>query len=665
LIKSKFQIKKELFHVLLFIALIAVVFILNLLPLYFYNAEFGINNEAVIRGAGQSEVLGLKIIQLFLPIKAHGLDIINNKIMFYNASAPLINENTSAYLGLLGSIGCLFLFILLFVHTNNNKLFLMSRLNVAGVLLATIGGFSSIFSYFVSPVLRSYNRMSVFLAFFAILSIVIVINDYIDKDEKPIKTGGLFLFYITFCFFGIFWQYPYSLKNKILDNVSNLENSYNSDAEFISRIESALPKGSMIYQMPFHQFPEGWPLNNMDDYRLFAGVIHSKHLKWSFGAMRGRYPDQWHKALNAMSLDQKLNTLSFVGFEGIYIDRRAYTSSEISELEQSLSEFLGEPALYSNDNNLAFFDMANYNKQIRSSYSDNELANLKHSLLEDIYSLSNYEFRKEIFLQYGENEFKEGFLQGPGWSGPETEGTWTDGNGPAVLQFNLNDKQKMNDLQFTMQVNAMLADSYSILANGLLVSGIISEAGIIDVMIPRDILYLDDILTIAIVLNNPKIPNNSDQRLLGIRVASVSIKNYQIYSNPAVSFKMPSRKGEIAEYLFAKPYAIKSQANDYYVDRSKNIVEWNGKGIIFGPYVDAGKGRYKFVVNYTYLEYKDPCVFDILSNVTTVLTESVLESNDQQLVFEITLNNKVNLEFRVRNPGPSRIRLSSIEVIRL
>jgi hypothetical protein len=135
--------------------------------------------------------------------------------------------------------------------------------------------------------------------------------------------------------------------------------------------------------------------------------------------------------------------------------------------------------------------------------------------------------------------------------------------------------------------------------------------------------------------------------------------------NPVASFRMPSRKGEISEYFFSKRYAVRSRANDYYVDYEKNTVDWSGNGIIFGPYVDAGKGRYKFVVNYTYFDYKDPCIFDISSNATTVLTEFLLENNAQQLEFEITLNNKANLEFRIRNPGASKIRLSSIEIIKL
>ncbi|MDR2446411.1 MAG: hypothetical protein LBD58_03830 [Treponema sp.] len=383
LTKSGFRINKDLLRALSIIGCIALLFLVNLSPLFIYSIKNGLNQEFAVRSWSDSEVYGLKIIQLFLPMNAHGIGKLAGKIALYNSTAPLVNENSTAYLGPLGSIGCLYLLVLMFIHTDNRRLFLLSRLNVAGILLATVGGFMSIIFYFAMQMLRGHNRISVFIAFFAILSTAILADDYINKKEKEIKQVVSFII-IVIAIGGIFWQYPFDLRKKPVYDISPVERSYNSDAAFVSRIEGEAPQGAMIYQMPFHRYPEGGPQNNMDDYQLFTGLVHSKHLKWSYGAMKGRYSDYWHAVVNRLPLEERLNVLSIVGFEGIYIDRRAYGAAEIAVLEKELSDLLHVSAIYSENNNLAFFSMAAYNQLNRALYSESELERMKGAIIGDI-----------------------------------------------------------------------------------------------------------------------------------------------------------------------------------------------------------------------------------------------------------------------------------------
>ena len=100
--------------------------------------------------------------------------------------------------------------------------------------------------------------------------------------------------------------------------------------------------------------------------------------------MIGRYPDIWHQKAASYPLEIKLEILSLVGFEGIFVDRRGYTEDEIDELERSLSEILDIDFIYSSDHNLSFFPMKNYNNLIKNVYIQNNLDEIKVLILENI-----------------------------------------------------------------------------------------------------------------------------------------------------------------------------------------------------------------------------------------------------------------------------------------
>src|SRR6185295_11234514 len=130
-----------------------------LLPNIIYIRSQG-ESRTVQRGTGEAEAYGLKIAQLLLPIDGHRIAALARLKDKYNAAAPLVNENRNATLGVVGSIGFLALLgWLLFWKPAAGQmpaddelralLSHLSLLNVGGVLLATIGGFSSLFALLI------------------------------------------------------------------------------------------------------------------------------------------------------------------------------------------------------------------------------------------------------------------------------------------------------------------------------------------------------------------------------------------------------------------------------------------------------------------------------------------------------------------------------------
>ena len=63
------------------------------------------------------------------------------------------------------------------------------QLTVAGILLATIGGFGSLFAFLVSPDIRAYNRITGFLAFFALVAVGIALDRFHNSRTPRLAIG--------------------------------------------------------------------------------------------------------------------------------------------------------------------------------------------------------------------------------------------------------------------------------------------------------------------------------------------------------------------------------------------------------------------------------------------------------------------------------------------
>ena len=349
------------------IATVMVCFfvVLSILPGKIYTMTHGTNAAAIDRaGFEQAELYGMKISQLFMPVNGHG--IYDKYIDIYNENAFLVNENSTAYLGIIGMIGFIILMICLFTKKDsalNKRLGYLSELNITMVLMGTIGGIGAMFSFFISPMLRGYNRISIFIEYACILAVALLADKLVNvlkarinnKKEKKVKYNillyGMTVVFGCICVFSI-WEGCPALVTPAYDTI---EAEYTSDKEFVEAIEDELAPGSMIYQLPYHKYPEDGPVNDMADYHLYIGYLHSNTLKWSYGSIKGREEDEWNESVSEMKYEDMASYLKEQGFAGIYVERRAYTEEELTELENTLEAITGSKPLESNNNNLSFF----------------------------------------------------------------------------------------------------------------------------------------------------------------------------------------------------------------------------------------------------------------------------------------------------------------------
>ena len=332
---------------------IVLCMLISMIPIIIYTSTHGVNTAAVVRGGFvESEIYGLKLIQLFLPVDGHGLGWLSHIINYYNDSTIYFNENITSYIGIMGICGLLLSLSMIFIKKKSdviNRLTLLSELNLMMILLAAGSGIGTMFAFVVSAKIRGYNRISIFIAYVSILAFCIGLNAFYQKYKKKwiIVVGIIFT---SLCL----WE---QMPAGYIPAYGLIKTDYESDELFVQKIEDSVSEGAMIYQLPYHKYPESGLINQMADYQLFVGYIHSDNLKWSYGAIKGREGDIWLDNASNLSGQRLVDYLKQNGFEGIYIDRRAYTPAELEALENKLTNILKCDPIYSNNKNLSFFKL--------------------------------------------------------------------------------------------------------------------------------------------------------------------------------------------------------------------------------------------------------------------------------------------------------------------
>ena len=351
------------------ICLIVIMMLAAVIPVFLYQLRSG-SGMISDRNPHDLEYYSMKITQLFIPLFSHGINFLQNFIDEYNKNMPAVNENKNAYLGVIAGIGFLISMLYFFFpkkdREENEYVSLFSRLNLASVLFMTIGGFMSLFSMMLGMFrLRSVNRISIYIMFISLALVCSLLQRHvIDRlEENSAGRGMKFAVYLCLsCLmsFGIWEQTPQLYSDGTFLQANRAQ--WESDKKFVSEIESQLQPGDMIYQIPYHEYPEGRSIHKMGPYHPLVGYVHSETLKWSYGGLTGSKAADWYEYMNRISTSvQKLvdNVTSF-GFKGIYIDSRGYEEEELETLLRDFQNVLGYEPLRSENGNLYFYNLYPY-----------------------------------------------------------------------------------------------------------------------------------------------------------------------------------------------------------------------------------------------------------------------------------------------------------------
>lgn len=365
----RLQKLRPLAPALVLVVITSATVLINLSPSLIYIYRHG-NAKVVQRGPAEAEFYGLKISALLLPITGHRIKLFDRAKRFHN-SQTLLTENDTATLGIVGTIGFFVLLAQLLrrrdliENTRPELLHNLSVLNIFAVLLGTVGGFGFLFAVLISSSIRSYTRISLFIAFFSLLTIAVAL----EWIQARLPKAAFYVLLAVLLVAGILDQ----TTRAYVPDYSGTKADFLNDEDFVKRIEASLPPRAMIFQLPYVPFPEHPKVQQMVDYDHFRGYLHSRTLRWSYGTIKNRDDDLAQQRVAALAGEEFVQSLAFAGFSGVYLDRHGYEDGGAAK-EAELSSALQSQPIVSGNGRLLFFNLTDYAKRLREKYSESEWA---------------------------------------------------------------------------------------------------------------------------------------------------------------------------------------------------------------------------------------------------------------------------------------------------
>jgi hypothetical protein len=389
-------------------ALVLVVLVGNLAPTAIYHAGHG-GNSAEVHSASQGDDLAMSASYLVLPPLHDRIAPLRHVTEHYANVTPPHGYCEQCYesVGTVGDVGLVWLLVIAFGTLTGAafvaRLARVHRWSAAGVAvvlaIAVTGGLSSLTRVFISNDIRAWNRMSVLIAFFALLTVALLldrllawIRGRLAGNPRGARLGpwpGLVLLAAVLVF-GVVDQ----TSTFFIPNYSRDAAEYHSDGRLDSFIERTLPHGASVMELPYVPYPEGYqpymapgqtlPFSEVTnfEYELGRPYIQSHGLLWSYGAMKGRATN-WSAQLAAKPVGLSVIGTAAAGFDGVVVDLAGYPGTE-AQLEATLRRVTGTAGRPSADGSLVFYDLRPLQRRLRASHSAAQVAALRTAVLDPL-----------------------------------------------------------------------------------------------------------------------------------------------------------------------------------------------------------------------------------------------------------------------------------------
>jgi phosphoglycerol transferase len=365
-------------------AMTAMVVVAVALQLPYLMHRVGEPKLVAERLPAESELYGLKLDQLVFPIGGHRFEPFADFAQEFETTTVPRSELMS-YLGLIATVGLGWLLVVGFAAAVQGRVRLGGRRErdasiaaVVAFLVATVGGFSAVFAYLVSPQIRSWNRMSIVIAFFALLAIGLVLDRIRTRAATP-RAKQLFAGLLAvLVLIGAYDQ----TSSRYTPDYAEAAATFDDVSALVGRIEELLPEGSSVLQLPYFPFPEHVPIRGMNLYGHMQAYLTSTELRWSYGAVEGTKED-WHRSVADAPLTTLLDAAAVAGFSGVWVELAAYPEDGAA-LVGDLTGLLGAPSLESDSGRHVFWDLRSYMSELVDRLTPEALEALRGDILEPV-----------------------------------------------------------------------------------------------------------------------------------------------------------------------------------------------------------------------------------------------------------------------------------------
>jgi hypothetical protein len=291
-----------------------------------YRLANGPNAVAFQRDYKWLEIYGLKLVDLFVPPVTHHSAFLASLAREHRLSAPLLDEGAS-YLGIVGLAAFLWLMstaVARGIRGRWDAVPLEAWQILWIVLMFTTGGINAIAGTLGFTMFRAACRYSVVILAISLVYAAARLSGIQREAERRDVDGTRQILWNTLVVgiaLLVAWdQVPRSPTPETSALIAKL---VESDRDFVTRMEAALPPNAMVFQLPIMEFPEA-PGPGVAAYDHLRPYLYSKGLKYSFGSARGRPDTDWQRELGTKQLKDAISAIKKRGFSAIYINRNGF-----------------------------------------------------------------------------------------------------------------------------------------------------------------------------------------------------------------------------------------------------------------------------------------------------------------------------------------------------
>jgi len=310
------------------IALVGASFLLCHSPAIVYPMTHGANDSVAQRAPGESELYGLKLAYMVIPRPQQRIGFLARRGQRYFELTPLRSEGFDSSIGLAATAGLVAALVVLLstglagaaASLRRRRIAAAGAVALVAFVIGTIGGVSTLIAFELSPQVRAWNRLSLVIAFAALLALALLLTALGDRLRARGRPAWIAV--LATAVVGVVG---------ILDQTSpadapayaTIAAGWKVDGDFARAMQDRFPTGTQVLQLPYMAYPENGTLVGIRDYDLFKGYLHTTGLRWTYGAIHGR-PSDWLAQHSDLTPEQLAAAAAASGFGAVYVDRAGY-----------------------------------------------------------------------------------------------------------------------------------------------------------------------------------------------------------------------------------------------------------------------------------------------------------------------------------------------------
>lgn len=314
-----------------FLAIVVLVLVsgVNLAPSFLSWHQQGKPPNIEYKSAQEAEVYAFKLRKLVAPHKEN--QVPGFGLWGRSDSAvkfPNENENVFARLGPVAAMGLLIVLIYSLGLVRNRENLTSPIVSIASLalftfLLGTVGGLGAIINQIV-PDFRAYNRLSVYLGFFAIAAVGLLLSSWLARVRGGFTKGLVWVTFLGVCSFSLYDQGLDA--EKLVSRRPGDEEAARRDRELVQLLESKITAPASVFQLPLTGFPPDGGMQRMLPYDHARPFIWSTKLSWSWPSFSHRHAS-WLANLDLGNPGKTLKLLALSGFRFIWVDRDGFADN--------------------------------------------------------------------------------------------------------------------------------------------------------------------------------------------------------------------------------------------------------------------------------------------------------------------------------------------------